>query len=685
MSTAAHEHTNRLIHETSPYLLQHAHNPVDWYPWGAEALARAQQEHKPIFLSVGYSACHWCHVMEHESFEDPAVAAIMNEHFVCIKVDREERPDLDAVYMQAVQALTGQGGWPMSVFLTPEGQPFYGGTYFPPAPRYGMPSFVQLLQHIQKLWTTKPDELHTSAAELTAVLGRGELQGGRGEPTLATLDTAYQHLVPRFDRTHGGWGGAPKFPQPQTLEFVLRHHRRTGDRTALRMFEQTLDHMARGGMYDQLGGGFHRYSVDERWLVPHFEKMLYDNAQLARVYLHAWQVTGEARYRQVVEETLDYVVREMTAPDGGFYATQDADSEGVEGKFFVWDADEVRDALGSDALRWMQLYNVTAKGNWEGHTILNQPRPLAEVARVLGMREDELQALAARGRATLLAVREQRIHPGRDEKIVVAWNGLMLAAFAEAGRVLERRDYLAVAERNAAFVMGQLYRDGRLVHVYPSGQTTIPGFAEDYALYAAGLLALYRATFEPRHLAQARALADTLLAEFWDDEHGGVWQTSSAAEALIARPKALFDEAVPSANGIAAAVFRQLAVLFDQPDYEERASAILRLAAAELPQYPTAFGALLVALDELLATPQEVAVIGDLAAPDTAALLAVLNRAYLPHTTVAASAPTDTPSTPLLAERPQRDGRATAYVCQRYSCQQPTTDPAELAQQLGIG
>ncbi|MBA3946234.1 MAG: thioredoxin domain-containing protein [Herpetosiphonaceae bacterium] len=681
-----HAYTNHLINETSPYLLQHAHNPVDWYPWGEEALARAHTEDKPILLSIGYSACHWCHVMEHESFEDPRVAEIMNAHFVNIKVDREERPDLDAIYMQAVQAMTGQGGWPMTTFLTPQGQPFYGGTYYPPEPRHGLPGFTQLLKHINNLWQTRRDEVVETAGQMAQTLQASLQIAGDAQPLdPSILDQAYAVLPERYDRRYGGWGNAPKFPQPQTIEFVLRHYLRTGDKDGLAMAVHTLDTMARGGMYDQLGGGFHRYSVDERWLVPHFEKMLYDNAQLARVYLHAYQITGNAFYRRIVEETLDYVIREMTAPEGGFYATQDADSEGEEGKFFVWTADEVRSVLGLDALRWMQLYDVSTRGNWEGKTILNLPRPLEEVARVLGTRPAQLEELAARGRAKLFAVREQRVHPGRDDKVLVAWNGLMLAAMAEVGRVLGRDDYIRAAKHNAEFVLGTLLHDGQLWHVYKDGQAKIDGFAEDYALYADGLLALYHATFEMRYLDQAQQFAGYLVEHFWDKDGGGFFQTSDVAETLIARPKDLFDEAVPSANGMAAQVLQRLSVLFDTADDSRRAQAIIELVAPALTKYPTALGSMLNALDTILQVSQEVVIIGHFEQEDTRALLAVLNRHYLPHTVVALAEPNDAAlqaRIPLLAERPQRHGKATAYACQNYACQQPTTQPEELEQQI---
>ncbi|GAC1648265.1 MAG: thioredoxin domain-containing protein [Herpetosiphon sp.] len=679
-----HPYTNRLINESSPYLLQHAHNPVDWFPWGPEALEKARSEDKPILLSVGYSACHWCHVMEHESFEDPNVAAMMNQDFVSIKVDREERPDIDAIYMQAVQSMTGQGGWPMTVFLTPDGRPFYGGTYFPPEPRHGMPAFTQLLQHIGELWAKRRADVEHNAGQLTDALQTPALTASTDDVDGSLLDIALSNVISTWDRTNGGWGRAPKFPQPQTVDFALRMYQRTGQPEALAVAEHTLDHMARGGIYDQLGGGFHRYSVDNRWLVPHFEKMLYDNAQLARSYLHAYQITQKPMYRDVVTATLDYILREMTSADGGFYATQDADSEGEEGRYYVWSADEVRSVLGVDALRWAQLFDVSPRGNWEGKTILQQPRPLPEVARVLGMDESSLRVLADRGRARLLAAREARVHPGRDEKVLVSWNGLMLAAFAEAGRVLQRVDYVAAARANAAFVDTHMIRDGHLLHVYKDGQARIDAFAADYVHYAIGLLELYRATFEQSYLEQARGFAHHLLGHFWDSEAGGLFQTSDQAEALIMRPKELFDEAVPSANGVAVELFHRLGVLYGEPDYPKRAAAILKLAAPAIPRYPSAFASMLNALEAVTADPQEVAILGTLDAPDTRALLDVLDRLYLPNTAVVLSSGDAATSSalPLLEARTRRDGRATAYVCRAYACQQPTNDAAELDDQL---
>jgi uncharacterized protein len=681
-----HKHTNRLINETSPYLRQHAHNPVDWYPWGEEALAKARAEDRPILLSVGYSACHWCHVMERESFEDETTAAIMNRYFVNIKVDREERPDIDTIYMQAVQALTQHGGWPMTVFLTPDGEPFYGGTYFPPEPRYGMPSFPQVLEAMHDVWQNRRDDAVTSARELAQQLSdAAQIPPGNLSLTTQLLDRAAASIKQRFDARNGGWGGAPKFPAPQTIDFLLRSYQRHSDQTALQQAETTLRKMAAGGIYDQLGGGFHRYSVDEHWLVPHFEKMLYDNAQLARAYLHAYQLTGNAEYRRIVEETLDYVKREMTAPEGGYYAAQDADSEGVEGKFFVWSLAEVRQALGEDAALFAQIYDVTAQGNWEHTNILHLPRPLEEIARVTGQPLERLRAVVERGKRALFALREQRVRPGLDDKVLANWNGLMLGAMAEAGRVLDRPDYLESARRNAEFVHASMIRDGRLLHSYKDGQAKIQGFLSDYALYAEGLIALYRATFETRWLSSARSFAEHMLDHFWDNTDGGFFQTSDEHESLIARPKDLFDEAVPSGNAVAAQVLLQLAELVGDPEYDRRARATIELVTGGLQRYPTAFATMLNALDFALATPREVAIIGDPLQPATQQFLAALNQRFMPNVVVAAAPPDDAAATeliPLLRDRPQHNGQPTAYVCRSFVCNLPTTDVATMQRQL---
>ena len=678
---------NRLANETSPYLLQHAHNPVDWYPWSDEALERARREDRPILLSIGYSACHWCHVMERESFENPAIARLMNDRYVNIKVDREERPDLDSLYMTAVQGMTGHGGWPMTVFLTPDGTPFFGGTYYPPEDRGGMPGFPRILEAVAEAYRERRTELLEQAAKIRDFIERNaRLRGGATPLTPALLDVAFESLRASFDSREGGFGGAPKFPQPMALELLLRIFLRTQDPRARSMVALSLDKMARGGIYDQLGGGFHRYSVDAVWLVPHFEKMLYDNAQLAQVYLHAFQVTEEPAYRRIAEETLDYVRREMTSPEGGFYATQDADSEGEEGKYFVWTPEEIKDALGDDDARlFMTYYGVRPGGNFEGHSILFVPRSAAEVSCQLGVTEATLEASLARSRQALLARRERRVKPGRDEKVLTAWNGLMLRGFAEAGAALGRSDYLETARGNAEFVLSRLYQDGRLLRTFKDGQAKLNGYLEDYACYADGLLALYQATLEPRWLHEAQTIAATMVERFWDGELGGFYDTSSDHERLVSRPRDVSDNATPAGNSVAVEVLLRLAVLFGDERHRERARQVLESLAEPMERLPLGFGRLLCALDSYLAPSQEIAIIGEPAAGDTEALLTVIRGGYRPYTALAlATGPTDplAGEVPFLADRPRKDGQATAYVCRDYTCSLPTDDPGELARQL---
>jgi hypothetical protein len=659
---------NRLIEESSPYLQQHADNPVDWYPWGEEALQKAKAEDKPIFLSIGYSACHWCHVMARESFEDEETAAILNDHFVSVKVDREERPDLDRIYMRAVQALTGSGGWPMSVFLTPDGKPFYAGTYFPPEPRYGMPSFKHVLRTIADAWQNRRQELLEGGERVVESIERQVAVRAPGvELERDALARAFHSLRRDFDERYGGWDGEPKFPQPMIVEFLLRHHQVAEESEALRMVVATLDAMARGGIYDQIGGGFHRYSVDRRWLVPHFEKMLYDNAQLARVYLHAWQVTDEPLFRAVAEETLDYVVREMTDPTGGFYATQSAETEEEEGRFFVWTPGEIKRVLGDQAERFMDVYSVTPRGNFEGKNVLT----------FTGTWE-ERQAMAE-SRQQLFDVRERRARPDRDEKILTSWNGLMLAAFAEAGPGLEREDYLEVAERNAAFLLSELRSDeGHLLHTWREGQAKGRGYLEDYAHLTDGLLALYEATFEPRWYEAARELAEAVLERFQAPE-GGFFDTSIAHEELITRPRSLQDSATPSGNSMAAWDLLRLSQLSVEPRYAEVARRSLRQVQQLLARYPLGFGEWLTALDYALAETREIAVVGDPEAADVQALLRVCRDGYRPHQVLAVGDPSDPEvSVPLLEGRRQIDGKATAYVCVDFTCRRPVTDPEAL-------
>jgi uncharacterized protein YyaL (SSP411 family) len=674
---------NHLSSETSPYLLQHADNPVDWYPWGPEALQKAKAEDKPVFLSIGYSACHWCHVMAHESFEDERVAAILNEHFMSVKVDREERPDLDRIYMGAVQAMTGSGGWPMSVFITPEGRPFYGGTYFPPVPRQGMPSFTQLLLAIVSAWKTRRQDLIAGSERVVAALeAQGALSGKDTQRDLRreTLDAAVQKLRSSFDRAHGGWGTAPKFPQPMILEFLLRYQHLTGSTDALEMVTQTLDAMARGGMYDQLGGGFHRYSIDDRWLVPHFEKMLYDNAQLARVYLHGWQVTGNTFYRTIVEETLDYVVREMTDPDGGFYSTQDADSEGEEGKFFVWTPDEIHQVLasplqsggdgrgGARGDTFIAAFGVTERGNFEGHNILEF---------VAGL---DRRAELADARRSLFQAREQRVHPGRDEKVLTSWNGLMLAAFAEAARALGREDYREVAERNAAFLLRELRtEESRLLRTWKAGEAKLNGYLEDYSYLIDGLIELYQTTFDARWYQAAYELAETMIGHFQAPD-GGFYDTSDDHETLITRPRELQDNAAPSGNAMAAAVLLKLGGLAVEPRFTELARETLSPMQSMMAQYPLGFAQWLQALSYYLASPLEIALVGAPSAADTRALLDVLRDGYRPHQVMAlGDSDGGTTAVSLLLHRTPVDGRAAAYVCVNRVCQPPITDPEGLA------
>ena len=683
--------SNRLIDETSPYLLQHAHNPVDWYPWGPEAFALARREDRPVLLSVGYSACHWCHVMERESFENDEIAALMNRLFVSIKVDREERPDVDQIYMQAVQSMTGRGGWPMTVFLTPDGVPFYGGTYFPPVDRHGMPAFPRLLQSIADAYHGRRGEVLEAGRQLVESMQQSErLTRSASALTNEVLVGAYLGLSGEFDERDGGLGQAPKFPQPMAWEAILRVWRRTGDARALAMLRQTLTRMARGGIYDQLGGGFHRYSVDGQWLVPHFEKMLYDNAQLASLYLHGWLATGEAEYRRVTEETLDYVLREMTHPAGGFYSAQDADSEGVEGKFFVWSPEEIRAELADETLTRTALayWGVDDGPNFESHSILFVPREPAEVAETLGVGPDDLAARIARARAVLYTRREKRVHPGLDDKVLASWNGLMLAALAEAASALGRPDYLAAAVRNAEFLISSMVRDGRLLRSWKDGQARITGYLEDHAMVGAGLLALYEATFDRRWLDESRRLAEETLRLFWNGERETFFDTGHDQERLVVRPRNIFDNAVPSGTSVTIEWLLRLAIVTGEERYEATALKALRPMADVMQKYPSGFGRYLSALDFHLGPVAEVAVVWPPGAERAAGpLVEAVFRRYQPNRVVvgaAAGAP-GAAGLPLLADRGAVDGRPTAYVCRRYVCQLPVTDPDALARQLDAG
>jgi uncharacterized protein len=685
MST--HRFTNRLINETSPYLLQHAHNPVDWYAWGEEAFARAKQENKPVLLSIGYSACHWCHVMEHESFENEPIAKLMNENFVNIKVDREERPDLDQIYMNAVQMMTQHGGWPMTVFLTPEGVPYFGGTYFPPEDRYNMPGFPRVLLSVADAYRERADDVTQTAASILTELRRLSTATESNEilsPEL--LDSAYAGIVRNYDRNNGGFGGAPKFPPAMTLEFLLRTHYRTGRQDAREVVSLTCRKMADGGIYDQLGGGFHRYSTDSQWLVPHFEKMLYDNALLSRLYLHYYQLTGDEFARTVAEGILDYVVREMTDAQGGFYSTQDADSEGHEGKFFVWSYDEVKSLLGEpDASLFSAYYDVTPEGNFEGQNILHVTRSIQEVATTNNVTPEQLAEVLERGRAKLFSTRETRIKPGRDEKILTSWNGLMLASFAEAAAILDREDYATVARSNASFVLQNLRKDGLLLRTFKDGQAKLNAYLEDYAFFTDGLLSLFETTGELQWLQEAVAQTNKMIEEFWDDEDGGFFFTGKSHEELIVRTKDYFDNATPSGNSVAADVLLRLGLLTDNEDFKRRAVTVLRLVADMARRYPSGFGRALGALDFYLGRPKEIAIIGDRESPEAISLMHEVWRRYLPNKVVALATPDEPEATalmPFLQGRPLVDNSPAAYVCEHYTCQEPVKNPQALAATL---
>ena len=682
--TEQHEFTNNLINETSPYLLQHAHNPVNWYPWSAEAFTKAKAENKPVLLSIGYSACHWCHVMAHESFEDEEIAKLMNELFVNIKVDREERPDLDQIYMNAVQMMTHHGGWPMTVFLTPDGVPFYGGTYFPPQDRYNMPGFPRVLISVAEAYRERPEDISATSSSILKELERiSSTAGSTASLGPDTLQAAYVGLIRGYDATNGGFGGAPKFPPSMSLEFLLRMHARNDKEETLNIVAHTLTQMANGGIYDHLGGGFHRYSVDARWLVPHFEKMLYDNALLSRLYLHYYQVTGDEDARRTAEGTLDYVLREMTSPDGGFYSTQDADSEGHEGKFFVWTVEEIREALGNDAELFITYYNVTSEGNFEGKNILNITNTLEDVAGKLRIQVTNAQQILERGRRTLFEIRERRVKPDRDEKILTAWNGLMLPGFAEAGAILNRADYTEAARRNATFLLEKLQRDGLLLRTYKDGTAKLNAYLEDYSFVIEALITLSETTGELRWLSQAITLMDRMIEEFWDEENGGFFFTGTSHEDLIVRSKDYFDNATPSGNSVAALALLRLAVLTNRDDYRNRAAAILQEVADSARRYPNGFGYALAAVDFFLSTPKEIAIVGEEPAA-VGEFIREVWRPYLPNKVIAAATEgddLDRARIVLLHQKPAV-GPATVYVCENYTCQAPAKNLEELRQQL---
>jgi uncharacterized protein len=703
--------TNRLGRETSPYLLQHAHNPVDWFAWGEEALSRARSEDKPILLSIGYSSCHWCHVMERESFEDPRTAELMNQWFVCIKVDREERPDVDSVYMKAVQALTGSGGWPLTAFLTPAGEPFYGGTYFPPEPRHGMPSFQQVLHAVADAYQNRRDDVTRSAREIGKFLeGSGPREGA---VDVGLLDHAFRFCRTHFDAAHGGFGGAPKFPQACALELLLHHHARTGDPEALDMVLLTLSEMASGGIRDHLGGGVHRYTVDGRWLVPHFEKMLYDNALLLRLYTAAWQLGAGEGYAQVVREIVSWLIGDMQDPRGGFYSARDADSEGVEGKYYVWSPEELEGALGSEAARlFARVYDVTSVGNWEGHNILHLPHDVDVIARAEGIEAQALARTLSEARPELMRLRAQRVPPLRDEKVVASWNGLVLRALAESGAALREPAFVEAAEKGLSFILEEMRRpaprsrasvetggstsvgnygtavdesaDLRLLRVWTAGEAKIPAFLEDYAAIGNALISLHEATLDPKWLAHARWCCDRVVEDFWDDAAGCFYDTAKDAEKLVVRPRDTMDNATPSGNSLAAELLQRGGHIFGDDRLREISDRAIDSEAEAAKSYPLAFGRLLTVATRRAMKPVEVAVVGSRADARTQELVTAALEPWSANLTLVAAEEGETLpfSVPLLEMRGMKGGLPTAYVCSGYACREPVTDVEGLRAQL---
>jgi len=672
---------NRLAQETSPYLLQHANNPVDWFPWGQEALDRARQEDKPILLSIGYAACHWCHVMAHESFEDPRIAQLMNEKFINIKVDREERPDIDSIYMQAVQALTGQGGWPMTVFLTPFGEPFYGGTYYPPEERQGMPSFTRILNAVSEAYQSKPESVAHTSQKLREIYDVAKIQArSEGALTSHALDLAYRGIAQKYDVRHGGFEGAPKFPPTMTLDFLLRYWSRTGTEYALEMVTDTFRKMAHGGIYDQIGGGFHRYAVDAVWLVPHFEKMLYDNALLIRLGAYLWQATHDDELKRVTEETVHWVQREMTSPEGAFYSSQDADSEGEEGKFYVWSIPELESHLGSDSRIVREYYGVTAGGNFEGRNILHVRLDSSLAAARAGIKRELLDRIIADAKTTLYTARAKRVPPARDEKILASWNGLMLRGIATAARVLERDDFAKLAIRNGDFLYSEMINNGRVFRSRSRNGRQIHGFLEDYASVALGFISLYELTFESKWVTRATEVAQSMIEWFWDEEVGAFFDTPRDAEALIARPRDATDNAMPSGTSLAVDLMLTLAELTNDSEMQRRGMFVLETLATPLIRYPSAFGHLLGAADMGINGAVEVAIAGVPAEKNFKALLHEVAVHYVPSLVLAGGS--DQSGIALMQGRAAARGKATAYVCRSYTCDEPAVDPKLIATQL---
>lgn len=675
-------HSNRLIHETSPYLLQHAHNPVDWFPWGEEAFKKAQAEDKPILLSIGYSACHWCHVMEHESFENEQIAALMNKLFVNIKVDREERPDLDEIYMSAVQMLTGRGGWPMTMFLTPDRKPFYGGTYFPPEDRAGMPGFPRILRAVYQAYRERPADVAKSVGEIHNALQRmSETQASRKQFSPEIIGETAASIARAYDADHGGVGQAPKFPNAGVYELFLRHYHRSKEQRYLDMVVHTLSKMAEGGIYDHLGGGFHRYSVDAKWLVPHFEKMLYDNAQLLRIYAQAFTLTGDLLFKTVVIESADYLLREMLRPQGGFYSTQDADSEGEEGRFFVWTPDEIDRIIGPDAGEiFNRIYAVTEPGNFEGRNILHRTLTVEQASKYFRKDRAEIEIIVAQAKHKLFNEREKRVKPFRDEKVITAWNGLMLSGLAAALKIVPRADYLEAAQRTVDFFFTRLFRDGFLLHTFKDGVAKLLGYLDDYAFLAVGLLDLYEVTFDRSQLERAIRLCDIMVNEFCDEQDGGFFYTGKSHEQLISRSKPIFDASIPSGNAMATQLLLRLHHLTGNADYRERAEQTLQAYYEPMERQPFGFAHMLCALDFYLRKPKEIFIVGKREDGAVQELLQSIYHRYLPNQTLQLAGAGDSMENiaPLLQGKTQIDGKPTVYVCHNYACSVPVTNWKEL-------
>ncbi len=691
MANKTERRPNRLISEKSPYLLQHAYNPVDWYPWGQDAFEKAKKEDKPVFLSIGYSTCHWCHVMEKESFEDEDVAKLMNDAFVSIKVDREERPDIDGIYMKACQRMTGSGGWPLNMIITPDKKPFYAATYIPKESKFGRIGMLEMVPRIKELWSSQRGEVEKLADQSANALRDVHMPGIElGEDI---FHSAYEQLLEMFDEQHGGFGEAPKFPTPHNLTFLLRYWKRTGDKMALFMVEKTLSAMRKGGIYDHIGFGFHRYSVDARWLVPHFEKMLYDQALLALAYAEAYQVTGKENYKKTCREIFTYVLRDMTSPDGGFYSGEDADSEGEEGKFYLWTEDEIRSVLSEEENELIKrVFNISKEGNFTegkstGRNIFNLTKPLSEHASFLKLPVEELQERIETARRKLFDAREKRIHPGKDDKILADWNGLMIAALAKGAQLFDEPDYAKAAQRAVELILSRMTKNGRLYHRFREGEVAVPAFLDDYAFLIWGLIELYETTFEPRYLQTALNLNNDMLRHFWDEENWGFYFTADDAENILIRKKELYDGAIPSGNSVAMLNLTRLGKMTANPEFEKKALAIGSVFSRIISQAPAAYTMLMAALDFAIGPSSEVVLVGDLEAEDTKNMLSALRREFIPNKVVIFRPGAEESAAIIhIAEYTRNmssiEGKATAYVCRNFSCRLPTTDAREMMELL---